>query len=82
MYPANLTKTISNAFTNEEALHRELMLHFCNYLEEGMEQALQDSQDRLNRLSRFSVARDDISIAYVTMNETAFSPPKSAKGCL
>lgn len=64
---------ISEAFTRDESLVKEFMLHFGNYLQVGMEQALQDSENRLNRLSQASAAHDDISIAYATLNEEAYA---------
>ena len=64
---------ISEAFMKDESLVKEFMLHFDNYLQVGMEQALQDSENRLNRLSQVSAAHDDISIAYVTFHEEAYA---------
>ena len=64
---------ISEAFTRDESLVREFMIHFGNFVEVGLDQALVDSETRLNLLSQKSANRDDISIAYVTFDQDAYA---------
>ena len=64
---------ISEAFARDESLVREFMIHFGNFVQVGLEQALQDSETRLNLLSQKSANQDDISIAYVTFDQDAYA---------
>ncbi len=65
---------ISEAFPNDAGLVREFMIHYGNFVQVGLEQALEDSQARLDMLSQKSAAHDDISIAYVTFSDEAYIP--------
>ena len=63
-------------FTDEEVAHRLTnILNF--YAEEGLEASAEPIENLMNEVSRRSIAKDDISIAFATMDLDAFIQPKA-----